>query len=87
MAMHDIGSSGTTVKVPYHKRGVLLTSQELLPSNFYKPNLLGGFVEFDVDLSQANCGCIAAIYLAAMPGKDQNGDYWNTDGFYYCDAN
>lgn len=31
--------------------------------HYFLPNLLGGSVEYDVDLSQHECGCIAAFYL------------------------
>ena len=57
------------------------------PNKYFKPNLLGGSVEYDVDLSRRNCGCVAAFYLIKMPGVNENGDYWETDGYYYCDAN
>ncbi len=49
--------------------------------------MLGGSVEFDVDLSLANCRCIAAFYLFNATGKDKDGNYWSTDGKYYCDGN
>lgn len=26
------------------------------------------------------------MYLNSSPGLDQDGNYWNTDGQYYCDA-
>jgi len=29
------------------------------PEDHYKPNLLGGVVEYDVDLSNASCGCVS----------------------------
>lgn len=32
------------------------------------------------------CGCIAAFYLVKSPAKDEGGNFDNTDGFYYCDA-
>lgn len=73
--------------MPYNGRGYLSKTASLDPTGFYAPNLLGGSVEYDVDLSQSNCGCIAAFYLVGMPGKDRNGNFWNTDGYYYCDAN
>lgn len=57
------------------------------PAQYYKPNLLGGSVEYDVDLSKENCGCVAAFYLVGAPGKNRSGQFWNTDGYYYCDAN
>ena len=58
------------------------------PGNLYRPNLLGGSVEWDIDLSNVGCGCNAAIYMVLMPGKNTNGvpnpGEW---GNYYCDAN
>ena len=55
---------------------------------YFKPNLLGGSVEWDIDLSNHECGCIAAWYLVKMPGKDDDGNLWmDTDGYGYCDAN
>jgi hypothetical protein len=49
--------------------------------------MLGGSVEYDVDLAQYNCGCVVDFYLISAPGKDKNGNLWNTDGYYYCDGN
>jgi len=80
-------SHDNTMVIPQNGRAVLIESPSMDPSQFYKPNLLGGSVEYDVDLSESNCGCIAAFYLISAPGKDSNGNYWNTDGYYYCDAN
>lgn len=87
VASGSYSSGGNRVTIPYNNRAILTTSPNLDPSTFYRPNLLGGSVEYDVDLSQSNCGCIAAFYLVGAPGKDRNGNYWNTDGYYYCDAN
>lgn len=33
------------------------------PRDLYTPNLNGGSVEYDVDLSEHDCGCNAALYL------------------------
>ena len=87
MAMPSSKSSGSTITIPYDARGYLSESATLDPNKFFRPNLLGGSVEYDVDLSTRNCGCIAAFYLVGMPGKKSNGELWNTDGYYYCDAN
>ena len=87
VAINSNKSSGSTITIPYGQRGYLSESASLDPTKFFKPNLLGGSVEYDVDLSTRNCGCIAAFYLVSMPGKKQDGTYWNTDGYYYCDAN
>jgi hypothetical protein len=40
------------------------------PTTFFAPNMLGGSVSFDVNLSARNCGCVAAFYMVKSPGKD-----------------
>jgi hypothetical protein len=37
--------------MPYNGRGYLSKTASLDPTGFYSPNLLGGSVEYDVDLS------------------------------------
>lgn len=55
---------------------------------FYSPNLLGGSIEWDMDLSQAGCGCNAAFYMVSMPGYGSNQQPDPSQGGdYYCDAN
>jgi|Transcript_32346 hypothetical protein len=55
--------------------------------NFFTPNLLGGSVEWDVDMSEHECGCFNTFYTVSMPAKTADGSLWNTDGYFYCDAN
>jgi hypothetical protein len=40
---------------------------------YFKPNLLGGYMEYDVDLSLVGCGCSAALSLLGMPGLNEDG--------------
>jgi hypothetical protein len=89
VAMYASQSSGSTINMPYNNGGTLLTSTPLTPDAFYRPNLLGGSVEFDVNLSATVCGCVEAFYLVSAPGKDSSGNYWDANGwgYYYCDAN
>lgn len=52
------------------------------------PDLLGGSLSYDVDLSQNGCNCVAALYMVEMPAKNEDGSYREgDDGMYYCDAN
>jgi len=60
----------------------LSTVDSLDTDKFFKPNLLGGVLEYDVDLSQVGCGCNSALYAVLMPAVDNN-----DDDFRYCDAN
>ena len=48
---------------------------------------MGGYVEYDVDVSRQECNCVAAFYAIKMPGKNPDGSYHYTDPFAYCDAN
>jgi len=60
----------------------LSTVNELDTSKYFRANLLGGKIKYNVDLSQAGCGCVTALYTVLMPAVDNN-----SDPFKYCDAN
>ena len=60
----------------------LSTVDYLDTSKYFTPNLLGGVMEYDVDLSEVSCGCVSAIYQTLMPAVNHT-----TDPFGYCDAN
>ena len=81
---------GSDYHLPSNGRGYIHETDSLDLSNpqYFTPNLLGGKVEYDIDLSNHECGCIAAFYLVSMPGKHEDGSLWmDTDGWGYCDAN
>lgn len=85
-----VKSGSADIQVPSNGRGYLSETADLDMSNpkYWTPNLLGGSVEWDIDLSNHHCGCIAAFYTVSMPGHKQDGTPWiNTDGWGYCDAN
>jgi len=71
--MGSAQSRDSTIVIPYNERAMLLTSYTANSETIYRPNLLGGAVDYDVDLSQSNCGCIAAFYLVSAPGKNSAG--------------
>jgi hypothetical protein len=55
---------------------------------YYSPDLLGSYIQYDIDLSESHCSCNAAFYLVSMPGYDSNGNPDPAQGKdYYCDAN
>ena len=75
-------TDGEALSYDFNNRMYLSTSPTLDTSSYYKPNLLGGSMEYDVDLSLVSCGCVSALYTILMPAID------NTDDpFKYCDAN
>ena len=80
-------TSGDHTDCPHNARATLSATPNLDPHGFYKPKLVGGSVEYDVDLSQMKCGCVAAFYTVALPAIGSDGNPHNTDGYYYCDAN
>ena len=80
-------TSGAGMNCPHNARATLSETPSLDPSGFFKPKLLNGAVEYDVDLSQMGCGCVAAFYTVALPAIGADGQPDNTDGYYYCDAN
>ena len=84
------GGSSSDLAVPANGRGYIANTPTLSQTepDYFRPNLVGGSVEWDVDLSNHECGCVAAWYTVRMPGKDESGNIWmDTDGYGYCDAN
>jgi len=60
---------------------------EVRPDIYYTPNLLGGSIEFDIDLHESTCGCNASVYFTQMPARSPDGTPdKTTDGDYYCGA-
>lgn len=59
---------------------------EMRPDIFYTPNMLGGSIEFDIDLHESNCGCNASVYWTRMPARTLDGMPDLTGGDYYCGA-
>lgn len=74
-----------------HNNGLFLAQTNengYSPNMNYHPNLLGGSIEYDVNLSDVGCSCNAAFYLVGMPGHNPGGSLNATPaGNYYCDAN
>ena len=66
----------------YNNRMYLSTVDAVDPQSYFRANLLGGGVKYDVDLSKAGCGCITALYNVLMPAVDNY-----SDPFKYCGAN
>ena len=92
IATDDVTESNfpTEVKVPSNGRGYIMETPTFDYNNpqYFRPNLKNATVEYDIDLSNHECGCIAAFYTVSMPGKNPDGTLWmDTDGFGYCDAN
>ena len=63
-------------------RAYFSTSPVPDPDKYFTPNLLGGYVTYDVDISELPCGCITAMYAVMMPARQQDGSLW--DRAYWC---
>jgi hypothetical protein len=83
------GIGGDRVDLNPNARVYLTTEPNMNdPESYWKPDLLGGFVEYDTNFSSVECGCVADIYLVSMPAKNEDGSYYPCyDNLYYCDAN
>ena len=40
-----------------------MSTPQMQADGFYKPSILGGAIEYDVDLKDVDCGCNAALYM------------------------
>ena len=68
--------------IKFNNRGYLSLVNEVDPAQYFKINMLGSILTYDVDLSKAGCGCVASMYLTRMPASANV-----YDPFRYCDAN
>ena len=73
--------SGDSVSFDFKNRLYLSESPTTDPSQYFTPQMLGGYLEYDVDLSGVGCGCVTAFYGVLMPGLDNA-----NDPFQYCGA-
>lgn len=74
--------TGDSLSFRFNSRMYLSKSPEIDTANYFTPDLLGGFLTYDIDLSKVGCGCITALYGINMPAVDNT-----SDPFKYCDAN
>ena len=78
----EASTSGSDLTFDYNNRMYLSTSETQENGAFFMPSLLGGSMEYDVDLSDVGCGCVTALYSIVMPAATTT-----SDPFGYCDAN
>lgn len=83
-------SNGKDYTCNMNNRGYIMNGPSFDTGNpdFYIPNLLGGSIEFDADVSEFECGCLNTFYTVKMPSKNSSGGLnHNNDHWFYCDAN
>lgn len=64
--------------------GTSCTPGSYSPTNYAPIDFRGKRIKYTVDLSDAQCGCVAAMYLVNMRWNPNKGE---CGGDYYCDAN
>lgn len=74
-----------TITMNDRDRAYLSWAEQPDPYSYFKPNMLGGYMSYDVDISELPCGCITAMYQVLMPAYQENGDLWERD-YWYCGA-
>jgi len=89
VASDDCFAYGTSYICNMNHRGYIINDPyfDAKAPNFFKPNLLGGSVQFEIDLSKHECGCMSTLYLVGMPAKTRYGFFNNKiDDYFYCSA-
>jgi len=81
----NVVDTGSTIEMFDRDRAYLSTSEIPNPYSYFRPNLLGGYVTYDVNLSKLPCGCITALYQVMMPAKQEDGTLFDR-AYWYCGA-
>ena len=76
-----VSEDGASFKLGEKKEMILSTSPTLDPSAYFTPDLLGGSLTYEVDLSNVGCGCETAFYAVSMPAAGNS-----NDDLQYCNA-
>ena len=71
-------STDSGVLIPVDNIVTLRNSQSTDISEMYRPDLLGGAIEYNVDLSTVGCGCVAGLY-AVTANNEHNSDVSTAD--------
>merc|ERR1712060_341849 len=80
-----LGENSDEIHIGNKDRAYLSTSPTPDPYAYFKPNLLGGYMQYEVDLSGIPCGCITAMYQVLMPAKQADGSLFDR-AYWYCGA-
>ena len=81
----SVTGDNNVINISNRDRAYISWSETPEPHSYFMPNMLGGYMSYDVDLSNLPCGCITAMYQVMMPAKQENGDLWEKN-LWYCDA-
>ena len=60
-------TNGSTLSFDWNNRMYLSNSATLDTNDYFTPNMLGGSIQYDVDLSEVGCSCNTALYTVLMP--------------------
>merc|ERR1712086_397476 len=72
VGQNNMKQGDSEVDVKFNGRAYL-TKEDKVDGQYYSPSLMGGSLEYDVNLSESGCSCDAAVYLTKMPALDANG--------------
>ena len=72
---------------PLNSRGFIYNkpAYDIESPDYFAPKLLGGSIEWDVNMSKAACGTINSFYMVSMPTEAEQAKSIG-DGYYYCDS-
>ena len=73
MVVHAPYPENQAIKCFHKNAGKMYTKPDLHPDNLFRPDLLAGSLEFDVQLGAQDCGCVAKFGAMAMPAKNIDG--------------
>ena len=56
-------AGGSTVEIGSNNSLFIRDARSMDESVIFKPKMLGGSIEYDVNISGQECGCVAGVYL------------------------
>lgn len=79
--------NGDSIALSGGGRVYLGDNETISPNSFYKMQLLGKRLTFDVNIDKVGCNCNGALYFVTMPGYNaEQKPASGNNSEYYCDA-
>lgn len=72
----DVSEDKRTIMIFDKDTARISTSEDPDPFAYFTPNLLGGYMTYDVNMAEVPCGCISSLFSTLLPARQEDGELW-----------
>ena len=72
----DVSEDKRTIMIFDKDTARISTSEDPDPFAYFTPNLLGGYMTYDVNMAEVPIGCISSLFSTLLPARQDDGELW-----------